>query len=167
MNQVEFARAIGVSQAAVSKYIRAGKLKKSVSEAGGRYVIDYKKAIKELGKNLDPAFRKKAEASTVVGGSAPDGRPDYTTQRTRTEKAKADLAELNVAKAVGEVVAKADVEHVVFKNVRVLRDAVFNIGPRLAPILAAETDEKKIVKMMHDEHSTVFDDLAKALRGKG
>lgn len=70
MNQSEFAKALGVSQPMVSKYIRNGCLDGCYIRKGRQTLIDYEAAIEVLPGRLDPSRHGKVNAT----GGEPQSR---------------------------------------------------------------------------------------------
>jgi len=82
----------------------------------------------------------------------------YLTQRQGGEKAqerlahlKADITAIQLQKLQGSVQDTAQVEKDAYEVGRMTRDALFNIPPRIASIVAAETDSFKIEQILLGE----------------
>jgi phage terminase Nu1 subunit (DNA packaging protein) len=69
----------------------------------------------------------------------------------RRKQAQAALAELDLAKARGELVAAAEVERQAFKRGRELRNAFESIPSRISAVLAAESDPHKVREILAGE----------------
>jgi hypothetical protein len=141
MRQTEYARHRGVSAAAVSRAIREGRI---TVQADGRIDPVAADAQWEANtrKRADPRSQP-IEASGVSAGHSQAGEETYLAARTRREQAEAHLAELRVRQACGELVSAAEVRTEMAVKISALRDRFLNIGARLAPVLAAETDPQR------------------------
>lgn len=107
--------------------------------------------------------------SAMDDGAVPVGvDPKYWDSKTKREGALANLAELELAVRMGQLVNRQRVEDVAFRSGRILRDAVLGIPTQLAPIFASMTDaleiEAKFSKALHqifaDAEKMVADDLS-------
>lgn len=85
-------------------------------------------------------------------GADDDEKPrDYWTELTRKTKADADLKEMEQRKRAGELVEAAEVQDAAVRAAKAVRDALRNIPTRLAGLLAAETDQHRILVLLTDE----------------
>jgi len=67
---------------------------------------------------------------------------DSHYERTRYLKSKADLTELELAERAGKLVDADDVRKLNFKNARLTRNNLQTVADRVAPLVAAESDQK-------------------------
>ena len=168
MTQAEYARHCGVTPKTVSIW---------KSDPRGFLVWRSRKKIKYIhteasdkGREAhqDPAKKKGARVDDQVpGGDLKEH--DYKTARTWVERYKAANQKLQYEIKVGKYILKEDVGRDNFKAGRIFRDALLNIGPRIAPILAAENNEHKILEILKAEHTGVLKEIIKSLekiRGK-
>jgi len=84
----------------------------------------------------------------------------YTDARALREVYDAQRKQLELDLRRGLYVRKDEVEQAQFKLYRMLRDACFNLPPRLAPQLAAETDSNAIHELLEAELHRIFSDFA-------
>lgn len=156
MTQAEFAALRGVSAPMVTKWKAQGRL--VLSPDGKRVCVAA--SIARLESTRDPARggdRTAKPATAAQGGAgqpaggqgAPAGLTAtvvpaaaliYTDEAAREKRAKAQLAELELAKLAGELVAARAVDALMFGLARAGREAVLALPDRLATVLAAESD---------------------------
>lgn len=177
MTQAEFAKLRGVSEAMVSRWKAKGLL---VFTVEGR--VNVPASMDLLGRMLDPARggnraarrvdseeRRVSPAAPATGVAAPPAlwpqeggadKANYNVEAARERRAKAQLAELELAEKAGALVPAGDVEALFFDRVRAARDLFAQIGRRLAPDLALETDPSKIEARLNAEYRAVCAALA-------
>lgn len=165
MNVTAYARHRGVSHVAVLKAIKAGRI---VKEADG--TIDPAKADAAWEQNTSQAQQRKPphrEADderqtepTASGATGIGGGPSYAQSRAIKEAYLARLAKLEYEEKSGAVVRADNVKVAWFNILRVLRDRILNLPDRLAPLLAAETDPKKIREFLDSELRKIMTDAA-------
>jgi len=76
---------------------------------------------------------------------------NLTGERARLVKAQADLRELELRKRTGEVVLRSAVEKQTFELNRQARDAMLNVPARISGILAAESDQAVVFRLLTQE----------------
>ena len=137
-------------------------------------LIDADAADRQWEESVD--FAKKREGPLEINRRGPGGSPDepvalkhptepvpgmsYTQARALREVYDAQKRKLELQLRHGEMVAVRDVEAAAFKLYRQLRDACFNIAPRLAGQLTGQTDEQTIFDLIDAEVRRVFDSFA-------
>jgi hypothetical protein len=172
MTIVQYAEYRGVTKQYISKLKGRGILDGALVKQKGkkRVLIDAKKADEILKKNQDPGFTKNSPVSIKAkssGQKKQSGDKTFVEARTRSEQLKALNAELTYKIKAGELVKKSEVRDQAFKAARLFRDAILNIGPRLASSLAAETNESKILEILKREHQTALNELERSLGSIG
>lgn len=80
--------------------------------------------------------------------------------RTKTEVEKGKLLELKAKVEAGKFVDADEVKVAAFNKARIVRDALINIASRLAPLVAAETDERACFDLIDREVRQALEDLA-------
>lgn len=143
----QFAEMLGVTHAAVSRAISTGRMTKSVEEApNGKKLIDVKLGVLEFNNKQrgavnfsDKPGRQKRDESEAGDSEA------------RLKRYKAELARIELEEAEGKLVNADKVKRQAFKIARTVRDTMLNIPDRLAAILAAETDNFQVHKILTDE----------------
>lgn len=176
ITQAEYAKHRGVSEAAVSKAIKGGR----ISLIDGR--IDPVAADAQWARNSrvragsgnpgrmapgggDPGA---AGQSIIAGrladadGSTEPGSDNYWNSRSRREAAEAELAEIELAEKNREVIRVKAVETVWSQALGATREHLLQVRARLAPLLANESDPFKIEQLLDLEHNQALQHLASA-----
>ena len=86
--------------------------------------------------------------------------PAIAKSQAKKEEFRAKLVELEYEERVGTLVRKEDVEKESFRIGRLVRDAVLNVPSRLAGILAAESDQRKVHDLLETELRQALEALA-------
>lgn len=148
VSQSEYARRKGVSKQFISRLIQKGV----ISLTDGK--IDPMQADKQFKNAKDPARDglRKSDSKIKKGTSS------YWEARTAREQTRAKRERLEYEKAIGQVVDAEEVRLAAFNCGRALRDAIFNLPDRLSPILAAETDPRKVNQILHKELRTALEE---------
>lgn len=164
ITQAAYAKHRGVSEAAVSKAIKAGR----ISLIDGK--IDPVAADAQWARNSRVragSGRAPAAAPMLPGplggeGDEPErpGGDDYWNSRSRREAAEAELAEIELAEKTGQVIQVKAVEAVWSQALGATREHLLQVRARLAPMLAAESDPFKIEQLLDVEHSQALQHLA-------
>lgn len=104
----------------------------------------------------------QAPATEDDSTAVDDGKKDpiFARSQARKELFRAKLAELEFLQKVGEVIDKHKVEAEWFRLSRLVRDGMLNIPDRLAGVLAAETDQRKIHELLLREIRQALEALA-------
>lgn len=173
MNAAEYARHRGVSRQQVTHYIKGGKI--TAKRVGAGYEIDPAVADAELDRNLNPGWggRKGGPAGRMLEPSTPrpeaaappasaplTGIPSYADSRAIRERYAAMILRLEYEEKSGKLVEKSELKLKLAKLHMGVRDALRTIPDRVAPIVAAETDQAKI-------HAMLLKEIGQALEGLG
>jgi hypothetical protein len=86
--------------------------------------------------------------------------PTYAQHQAKREKFKAKLAELDYLERISTLVRREAVETESFRVARLVRDAILNVPARLAGILAAETDQRRVHDLLESELRQALEALA-------
>ena len=106
-----------------------------------------------------------AQQIPPTSSSEPD-RDDYLRHRTQTEKFRAQQAELDYLRALGQLVAVGEFREATFKRYRALRDKLLNIPDRVATLLAAERDPAAVHQKLTAELKRVLSELSDDARAE-
>lgn len=173
MNAADYARHRGVSRQQVTNYIKGGKI--TVKRVGAGYEIDAAVADAELDRNLNPGWggrgggpagrmlepsTPRVEASPSSGVPQQTGIPSYADSRAIRERYAAMILRLEYEEKSGKLVEKGELKLKLAKLHMGIRDALRTIPDRVAPILAAESDQAKI-------HAMLLKEIGQALEGLG
>lgn len=118
--------------------------------------------------------RARVRVSAPTQASAPPAPPtrqapessaaaDYASARARREMAEASLAELRMREQSGELMRADKVRQEVASICIYTRETLMNLALRLAPVVAAETDQAKIELLLDTEFRQVLHALADGL----
>ncbi len=139
----DLATALGVSAATVTRDAAVGMPTHSVDAAA---------AWRREHRRPRHRAQQPPEGATAAGppqlpSAAPD-KPDdsggdYWASRARRERAEAELAELKLAEQQGVLIRADAVRAAHAKRLAGLREALLQVPARLAPVLAAETDQAR------------------------
>jgi len=143
----ELARQIGVSETAVRRAEKAGRIRR---EADGAWDIARVRA--QWSRNTDRAQQRRQHRAmrpvpeAAVGAVREHGEPatagamTYMQARTANEVLKAQTARVRLQRMKGELVDRAKAVAQVFKLARDERDAWVNWPARVAAMIAAEVE---------------------------
>lgn len=154
----EYAAHRSVDVSLINRWKRAGRL---VLDETDRIVVHASDA--KLAGSLHPnrggrqagASKENGRANAArASASAPerkDGTIDLAVEVAREKRAKADLAELELAAKRRELVARADVDSLVRGLAIAARETLLALPGRLAPELALLSDVAAIERQLTDE----------------
>lgn len=94
-------------------------------------------------------------------GGKTAGPIDYHTEKARLTKAQADTAEIELAKARGELAPVPEFEKAQTKMMANIRANVMNVPARAVLQLLGETDETKFKQRLRDELTLALEQSAK------
>jgi hypothetical protein len=145
MSQAEYSRHRGLNRSSVSRLVSRGVLVMHgtrVDVAASDAVLDDRPAVDTV-QTSQPAMEQTSRPS--------EGGPSYAQARVVDMTFRAKLRRLEFEKAQGKLV-DADANRKQNSDVaRTIRDGMLAIPGRLAPICAAETDQKKVESLMLQE----------------
>ena len=156
ITQAEYARRKGVSRTAVCKHVKSRK----ITLVNGK--VDPVMADQQLKANLDISQKRKVKLSDDVGNEL----SQYQEARARREKAKASLAELELAEKEGLLICVAQVEKEEEDLYRQYRDRMLNVVIRATKKLLGETNEFKFRKTLKKEIEHAIKKICNELSGR-
>lgn len=169
LTQAEAARREGLTRQYIGKLIGQGRLD---TDSRKRVRLAQLRAVRA--NDLDPSRGKhKAKAAPFDPAAAlrdipPDGPTGgFTAARTKREEQQALLAELDVRKRTGELVEWAKVEALNASTAVMIRESLLAIPDRLAAVLAAEADERRVRQVLDSELRSALEALATMLKRPG
>lgn len=160
MDATEYANHRGVSKAMVSKYLRAGMIP-SARRVGRSYEIDPETADRELEANLYRTSNVRPVTSPAPGAPPRQDTPrlpSLTENRNIREYYAARIAKLEYEQRAAKLIPKDELRMKLAKLHLAVRDNLRTIPDRVAPVLAAETDQAKI-------HAMLLKEIGQALEG--
>jgi hypothetical protein len=160
-----YARHRGVTEAAVRKAIKQGRVSK-----GKNGKINPKTADKEWGQNTDPAQIKAVfteEKPDYSQSSIPNsqlnsvGGPSYQQSRAIKEAYGAKLLRLQFEKESKKLISIDDVKVSAFNAARMTRDRILNIPDRVIPQLVGKTNIFEMKEILKAELVKALEELSK------
>jgi phage terminase Nu1 subunit (DNA packaging protein) len=97
---------------------------------------------------------------TIGGGNS--GPIDYHAEKARLTKAQADTAEIELARARGEVAPVAEFEKATTRLMAIIRANVMNVPARAVLQLLGETDESTFKQRLRAELALALEQAAQA-----
>ena len=97
-----------------------------------------------------------------LGDDGTPKNPVFAKIQARKEFYKAELARLEFEQVSGKLVEKEKVEAEAFRLARLVRDSVLNVPARIAGIIAAETDQRKVHDLLEKELRQALEPLEAA-----
>jgi len=144
--------------------------------ANGKIIVEIADAEWERNTGPRPNERPRARAKTGIAGaagqtqravtqlaSAPPvsfGGSNYQLDRARRENVKLRKEVIELRKLEEKFINADEAKVAHFNESRMLRDRAFNIRDRAAPLLAAETDQKKCWEILDSELRLAFGEYA-------
>lgn len=164
ITQAAYARRRGVSAAAVNKAVKSGR----ITAIDGK--IDPDVADIQWSRNTDLTQSARTNQAILRSPSSTkdsrqegqEGKEDSAilVARTRTETARAELFEIEIAEKRGTLVQAEGVKKAAFEKARIVRSALEGLPDRLAPVLAAESDPARCHQLLMAEIKRVLRELA-------
>ena len=168
-NQSEAAAMLGVSQGAVSRAIRDGRIK--TVQRDGKRLVDADTLVEQWNATTsrpikvrsdgslhnqhkrhhknDPYKGQYAESLKLPAGS---DVPDYAESKARTEFLKAELLELERQQKEAKLLDAEKVRKESFALGNQVKELLMGIADRLAHMCAAEDDPAKVHQYIVEEH---------------
>jgi hypothetical protein len=154
--------------------IHAGISKPAAAEQLARVGIDYMQPFEfstadKLREAMRHADRAPFAKPIYVDPGAPAGDdedsptvkdPAFAEIQRRREHFRAEIARLDFEERIQKLTETDKVETEAFRVGRLVRDAVLNVPSRLAGILAAESDQRKVHDLLEAELRRALEALA-------
>lgn len=178
LTQKQYAARRGISQQAVAKMIRQGKLDGAFRKEGRRYLINPGRADEILdrfhnpGRSKPPKGRPPAviPAAPVADGLALDFKDlagpsiSFAEAARRAQVARAALLELDVKRRRGELVERVAVEAAAAKVATMVRVGMEAIPAKVAPRGAGMSTPGELARYLQREIKTVLADLSQQIK---
>jgi len=171
--QAEYARHRGVSEAYISKIKDKGLLVmrgKLVDVVASDQVLDDRPVDVEQPSTAPPqsvAPQPPPTPSAPLPGAGEKNTSgtSYANAKTIDMVCRARLRKLELDRAEGRMLEAEPVRKMIADAARIMRDGILGIPDRMAPILAAETDPRKVHDILKTELSRELDAIANAIEG--
>ena len=109
--------------------------------------------------NADPVSLIRSDQTTELA-PAQSSAVDFVTARTMREAFRAKMAKLEYEEKSGTLTEAAKVRQDAFKAGRIIRDELLAIPDRLADVLAAEDDPRKVGELLQEELEAILNATA-------
>lgn len=152
-SQADIARALGISPARVTALKVRGMPTSSVEAAAEWRALNLREHVH---RRPEPGVQPPAPASVSAAVTAVAPAPDaghemsYVEARRREAVARAVLAELEVRERAGELVRADEWSAALAKRVVAFREGLLQLPARLAPELAAASDQATAYRLLED-----------------
>lgn len=168
VRKAELARRLDVTRQAVQDLVRRGVL--SEDKDG---MIDLELAKVALANRVRPSAKTAkaldGQAALPAAPAPADGSIDtssapvsYHVAKAMREAAEARMAQLKLAELRGELIRTEVVRAGMASILTSTRDRLMQLPARLAPVLAAETDQGKVHDLVRDEIHAALSQIANA-----
>ena len=142
---------VGVSKDTIREWIAKGHIPYEIDDRGKKYLLEEialpaVEAYRETRTTPDQSIVKSASETKYVTTSA------FNRAKAMREQYNARLAKVKYETQLGELIKREVVEKRVYELGLMIKDAIMAIGGKIAPELASETDEKKILNMINEMH---------------
>lgn len=145
LTQAAYARHRGVSPAAVTYALQAGRIRKLPDGT-----IDPADADAMWEANTKTP-QNTAQTAAALPKAPPSDAPVYNDERALHERVKRELAEVKLAEERGRLLDRDDVRSGIVSAFRAIRDRVRALPSRLAQQLAGESDAGRILVLLRTE----------------
>lgn len=169
MNQIEFARHIGVAKSYVTALKQAGRL---VMSADGKQV-EVEASIALIAKTADPnrddvAQRHATQRETPAAPPPAEHPSDkignsYQAARAVKEKYAALNAKLDYERNSGDLIPKVDVDFVLSDYGATLRGMMENLADRLAPVVYPLTTLEETHAALEEAATAILAEISEAM----
>ncbi|MBT5166081.1 MAG: hypothetical protein HOM46_02365 [Nitrosomonadales bacterium] len=155
-----YARHRGITDGAVRKAIKAGRITKNKNDK-----IDSELADKQWLKNTDPSqikeIKKEEEVRQETGNYNPASLgPSYQQSRAIKEAYNAKLTRLQFEKESKKLISVDEVKISAFNAARMTRDRILNIPDRVIPQLVGKTDIHEMKELLKLELVKALEELS-------
>lgn len=163
ITQQAYAKRRGVSKQYIGKLVREGVL----PLVDGKINPAQADAILDARREPARSTHQQKQAVQVPGSTRQLSPLDLPTlllkTRIKSESEKAKLLEIKAKVESGKFVDVDEVKSVAFRRGRTVRDNLLAIPDRLDAVLAAESDRRRVHKILTDELTRVLEELSKPL----
>lgn len=167
----KLAEALGLSKGQASKLAKRGMPTDCVEAAIAwrdenirqewRKGVDKPVTPKDVGPEVHSKVRHDAPQDLPAADDEPSDNENYWKAKARREKLLADLAEIELAKARGELVELAAVRRGLSEASRMLRDMVLAVPNRIAAQVVSAGDAGAAQRMMREELRMALEQFAR------
>ncbi len=164
MTKSEYARHRGVSAVAVHYAVQEGRISLINGKIDAAVAdIQWQRNTRTRAPNR-PAVDTDVQSTTAGAGSGAEpaaAGDDYWVSRARREAAEAHIAEMKRGELEGKLIRADVLRQAWSRKVASVRDALLQIPPRMAPVLAAESDMERVATLLEDELRAALAELSR------
>ncbi len=157
MTAVEVAELLDVTEKTIRNWMNANGLPFKQSSGKGR-TIDWSEALRWYIDYRHEEGGRGRKSATLAPTEAQE--ETYDQSLARKTRAEADLKELQLAKARGEVAAISDVERVLAASNQSIQTQMLAVPSRVAPQILGLEDHGRAVAILESEMRQVLTNLA-------
>lgn len=160
MTKAEYAKHRGVSKPAVSKMVRQDRILLTDDGLVDQEISDL--LLDQFSESPLQNPKPKLPANDLRNNfiERMSAAESYAESRALLTKYKAELARLEIEETQGKLLDRSSVESTAFATARRVRDSILNIPDRISSVLAAETDQLEIRKILSDELRKSLEELS-------
>lgn len=178
----DFARYMGVSKERIYDAIKRGDIK--TTKRNGKVMIDFPSeaprfmAVSETARKYTKLKRTTGEEYKSPNGRKPKGyykgqgrNPEVLLDgigksREAQEKYKALKLEADYKQRMGALIETEQVKKDWLSIVTMIRKSIVGISDRVAPIVAPETDEHTVHRIIEDECTLILENLSREIESR-
>lgn len=154
LNRAELAEFLGVSLPSIDSRVRRGMPYISKGGRGKTWVFSSADCVE---------WEKKTAVSNAIGDTYQVGEDELKQRKLAAETA---IAEIEAAKARGEVLELEAVTKVITNDYITLKQRLRQVAQRLAPLVVGETDELEVKNIIGEEIDDVLTELSNEYYGE-
>lgn len=148
MTKSQYAKHRGVSAAMITKLAQEDRI---LITPEGKVDVEISDTLLDAFSDALNPRQSLSDKLTNIG--------NYSSERSRLTKYKADLAQLDFEKAQGKLTEVSTVSNAAFSTARRVRDGFMNLLDRLPPLLAPLTEHHDIRNLLNTEFRNVLEEL--------
>ena len=172
MSLRQYARHRGVQLFTIQAAIKSGRIS-TIADESGRGWIDPEIADKQFAENTDPSkqnrkpdlgdpiLRRLHGCQDPETPAPPEEIGGFQKSKARTQLYQAKLKRLEYLKELGKLVDAEKVRSEAFKIGKATKEAVLGVSDKIAPILAATSDQKEVRRILFEELNKALEAAAR------
>ena len=160
VSQAEFARRVGCTRQNIYKHVVKGTLVLVNKK------LDYQASLLALDAETDEGHHERLGKDTPASESEESVESEsvnYKESRAKREHHNEQMAKINLLERSGKLIDAEKVKKDSFLSARILRDSLLSISDRLAPVLAAEQDERSVAQILDEEITKALNSVVTTL----
>lgn len=150
----------GVSPGMVTHWLKGGRI---VLDTTGK-LVDVERSDAALAASLHPTRGGKRGAEVAPVGAAIAPTNAYTAHRATREEFASKEAELDYLERIGTLVERGRYDKALADALQPIMAALDRLAPTLGPVLAGQTDARKVQNLIDDAVDEIRRDMAGTVR---